>query len=164
MARQKQTARKNVGIKSPKVLLAKAVRKQPNPTRLNAKKKPLKAKATAGPQPQKRKHRRRPGALALKEIRQFQRSTKLLIPKAPFHRLLREILASVPTKEVPADQLRLSVKGAAALQEAAEAYLVGLMEDAMLCAVHAKRVTLMVKDMSLAKRIRGDDNWDHRHG
>ena len=66
MARQKQTARKNVGIKSPKVLLAKSVRKQPNPTRLSAKKKPSKTAATAGPQPQKRKHRRRPGALALK--------------------------------------------------------------------------------------------------
>ncbi len=42
-----------------------------------------------------------------------------------------------------------------ALQEAAEAHLVGLFEDCNLCAVHAKRVTIMPKDLQLARRIRG---------
>jgi histone H3 len=42
------------------------------------------------------------------------------------------------------------------LQEAAEAYLVGLFEDTNLCAIHAKRVTICPKDMQLARRIRGE--------
>jgi histone H3-like centromeric protein A len=41
------------------------------------------------------------------------------------------------------------------LQEATEAHLVGIFEDTNLCAIHAKRVTIMPRDMQLAKRIRG---------
>ncbi|DBA86025.1 hypothetical protein WJX77_004288 [Trebouxia sp. C0004] len=94
--------------------------------------------------------RTRPGASALKEIRKFQKSTELLIRRAPFQRLVREM-----TRDFQTD-FRWQVRAVEALQEAAEAYLVGLLEDSNLCAIHAKRVTIMPKDMQLAKRIRGD--------
>ena len=69
----------------------------------------------------------------------------------PFQRLVREILYEIPTRVD-----RIQAKAIAALQEATEAYLVGLFEDANLCAIHAKRVTLQPKDIKLALRIRGD--------
>lgn len=94
--------------------------------------------------------RARPGANALKEIRKYQKSTELLIRRAPFQRLVREI-----TRDFQAD-FRWQVQAVEALQEAAEAYLVGMLEDSNLCAIHAKRVTIMPKDMQLATRIRGD--------
>ena len=72
-----------------------------------------------------------------REIRQYQKSTELLIKKAPFQRLVREITATVK------EDFRWTVNGILALQEAAEAYIVGKMEDANLCAIHAKRVTIM---------------------
>ena len=46
-----------------------------------------------------------------------------------------------------------------AIQEATEAYMVGLFEDTNLCAIHAKRVTIMPKDIQLARRIRGERAW-----
>ncbi|EER17446.1 Histone H3, putative [Perkinsus marinus ATCC 50983] len=93
----------------------------------------------------------RPGTKALKEIRQFQRTTELLVPKAPFARVVREIQLLFAGEE-----WRWSREALIALQTAAEAYLVGLFEDAMLVAIHAKRVTLMAKDIRLVRRIRGD--------
>ncbi|CAL8287496.1 hypothetical protein WMY93_007340 [Mugilogobius chulae] len=111
MARTKQTARKSTGGKAPRKQLAtKAARKS--------------APATGGV---KKPHRYRPGTVALREIRRYQKSTELLIRKLPFQRL-----------------------------EASEAYLVGLFEDTNLCAIHAKRVTIMPKDIQLARRIRGE--------
>lgn len=92
------------------------------------------------------------GALALKEIRRYQKSTELLIPKAPFMRLLREVAQSV----AEAPDLRFKQGAIEAAQEAAEAYLVGLFEDAQLAAIHARRVTIMVKDVLLARRMRGE--------
>lgn len=153
MVRVKQTAHK-VPRKSPQKLLAisKNVRKQSHPQSINKLKKAAVQNFQA-----KRKTRHRPGAVALKEIRKYQRSTELLIPRAPFQRVVREILGK---QRINLD-FRLSVMAAKALQEASEAYLVGLFEDAMLCSVHAKRVTLMVKDMHLAKRIRGDYERDY---
>jgi len=94
--------------------------------------------------------RHRPGVVALREIRRFQRSTDLLIKMAPFRRLVREI-----AQERHAN-LRFESAAIMALQEAAEAYMVGLFEDTNLCAIHAKRVTIMPKDMRLARRIRGE--------
>ncbi len=107
----------------------------------------------------KRKHgivapipkRYRPGAYAIRDIRKYQRSTELLIKKVPFQRLVREITADAR------DGLRYQSTALMALQEAAESYLVQLFEDSNLCAIHAKRVTIMPKDIQLAKRIRGDD-------
>jgi len=99
------------------------------------------------------KRRYRPGTRALMEIRRYQKSTNLLIPKLPFSRIIREICDKV----VPRGHLRFQSAAIQALQEAAEAYLVNLFEDSLLCAIHAKRVTLMPKDMTLARRIRGED-------
>jgi histone H3 len=134
MARTKQTARKSTGGKAPRKQLAtKAARKS--------------APATGGV---KKPHRYRPGTVALREIRRYQKSTELLIRKLPFQRLVREIAQDFKT------DLRFQGSAVLALQEAAEAYLVGLFEDTNLCAIHAKRVTIMPKDIQLARRIRGE--------
>jgi histone H3 len=98
----------------------------------------------------KKSKRFRPGTAALREIRRYQKSTELLIRKMPFQRLVREI-----SQEFRMD-LRFQSTAILALQEATEAYLVGLFEDTNLCAMHAKRVTIQPKDMQLARRIRGD--------
>uniref|UniRef100_A0A8K9X564 Si:dkey-23a13.21 n=1 Tax=Oncorhynchus mykiss TaxID=8022 RepID=A0A8K9X564_ONCMY len=95
-------------------------------------------------------HRYRPGTVALREIRRYQKSTELLIRKLPFQRLVREIAQDFKT------DLRFQSSAVMALQEASEAYLVGLFEDTNLCAIHAKRVTIMPKDIQLARRIRGE--------
>ena len=95
-------------------------------------------------------HRFRPGTVALREIRRYQKSTDLLVRKLPFQRLVREIAQDYKT------DLRFQAAAVAALQEASEAYLVGLFEDTNLAAIHAKRVTIMPKDVQLARRIRGE--------
>ena len=136
MARTKTTARKSTsGVKRP--------RKEYN-QKTSAKKT---APATGGI---KKPHRLRPGTLALREIRKYQRSTELLLRKAPFQRLVR----SIAHEFRPETRFRRSA--VMALQESAEAYLVGLFEDTNMCAVHAKRVTIMQKDILLARRIRGE--------
>ena len=125
MARTKQTARKSRGEKAPRKNLATKAAQKSAPSL-------------------------RPGTVALREIRKYQKSTDLLIRKAPFQRLCREI----------AEKMKLDVRfqstAILAYQEASEAYLIGLFEDANLCAMHARRVTLMPKDMVLARRIRGE--------
>lgn len=137
MARTKQTARKSTGGKAPRKMLAAA----------------KKAAAVAEATPIKKAHRFRPGTVALREIRRYQKSAELLIRKLPFQRLVREIAADV---SVHSNGLRFQASAVAALQEAAEAYLVSLFEDTNLCAIHAKRVTIMPKDVQLARRIRGE--------
>ena len=97
-----------------------------------------------------RTERSKPGAGALSEIRRAQKNTDLLIRKAPFGRLVREIASACRT------DLRFQSSAIAALQEAAEAYVIGLLEDTNLCAIHAKRVTIQPKDIWLARRIRGE--------
>jgi histone H3 len=101
------------------------------------------------PKPRK-PHRYRPGIVALREIRRYQKSTELLIRKAPFQRLVREIAEGIQY------DCRFQSTAILALQEASESYLVGLLADTNLCALHAKRVTIMPKDMQLARRIRGE--------
>lgn len=100
-----------------------------------------------------RKRRFRPGAKALQEIRKYQKSTDLLLRKRPFVRLVREICHNFSHKA-----FRWQVLALLALQEAAEAFLVLLLADANLCAIHAKRVTLFPRDLQLARRIRGVEN------
>ena len=135
MARTKQTARKHTGTKHPRKHIAhKAAAKKTQ-------------SATSGV---KKPHRFRPGTVALREIRRFQKSTELLIRKLPFQRLVREIASEYR------NELRFQSSAVLALQEASEAYMVGLFEDTNLCAIHAKRVTIMPKDMQLARRIRGE--------
>lgn len=92
----------------------------------------------------------RPGEKALQEIRFYQRHTDLLIRRLPFARLVREVQTYFFRKEY-----RWQGQAMLALQEAAEAHLVSLFEDANLCTIHAKRVTVMPKDIQLARRIRG---------
>ena len=92
----------------------------------------------------------RPGVMALREIRHYQKSSALLIRKLPFQRLVREIAQDFKT------DLRFQSAAILCLQEAAEAYLVGLFEDTNLCARHARRVTITPKDLQLARRIRGE--------
>lgn len=134
MARTKQTARKSTGGKAPRKQLAtKAGRKS--------------APAAGGV---KKPHRYRPGTVALREIRRYQKSTEPLLRKLPFQRLVREI-----AQEMKPD-VRFQSTALLALQEASEAYLVGLMEDTNLAAIHARRQTIMTKDMQLARRIRGE--------
>jgi len=134
MARNKHIARKQTGTKATrKQLGTKAARKS--------------APISSGV---KKPHRYRPGTVALREIRKFQKSTELLIRKLPFQRLVREIATDYKS------DLRFQSQAVLALQEASEAYLVGLFEDTNLCAIHAKRVTIMPKDIQLARRIRGE--------
>jgi histone H3 len=142
----------------------------------------------------KRVRRHRPGVVALREIKKYQKSTELLISKAPFQRLVREIAQGYkvcsfdfivlffiflyhPTstlffiansnyrtylfvdlndEKFFQDDLRFQMSAVLALQEASEAFLVGLFEDTNLCAIHAKRVTIMQKDIQLATRLRRD--------
>merc|ERR1711934_958485 len=130
MARTKHTARKSVAAKTPKKSMAT---KSKGP------------KASQGGV--KKAHRFRPGTVALRHIRKYQKSTELLIRKLPFQRLVRYIANDSKT------DLRFQSSAVLALQEAAEAYMVGLFEDTNLCAIHAKRVTIMPKDIQLARRI-----------
>jgi histone H3 len=97
-----------------------------------------------------RKRRFRPGTVALREIRKYQKTTCLLLRRMPFAQLVREIAQDFR------NELRFQATAMLALQEATEAYLIGLFEDTNLIAIHAKRVTIQVKDMQLARRIRGD--------
>ncbi|TIB89102.1 histone-fold-containing protein [Wallemia mellicola] len=129
--------RKSTGGKAPRKQLAtKAARKTAAPTQ-----------AAGGV---KKPHRYKPGTVALREIRRYQKSTELLIRKLPFQRLVREIAQDYKT------DLRFQSSAIGALQEASEAYLVSLFEDTNLAAIHAKRVTIQPKDVQLARRLRGE--------
>jgi len=125
MARTKQTARQNVGVKGARQAAGQV---------MSGVKKP---------------HRYRPGTVALREIRRYQKSTELLLRKGPFQRLVREV--SQPFKS----DLRFSEAALQCLQEACEAFVVRRFENANKCAIHAKRVTIMPKDIQLAAWIEG---------
>lgn len=133
-APRKSTARRSASGKAPRKQLAtKAARKQAKPQ--GGVKKP---------------HRYRPGTVALREIRRYQKNTDLLMRKLPFQRLVREIAQDFK------NDLRFQATAILALQEATEAYQVGLFEDTQLTAIHAKRVTIMPKDLQLSRRLRGE--------
>lgn len=122
-----------------------------NQTSSGGKKKSQAKKAKAPKKEGEGKKRRwRPGTVALREIKKFQHSTQLLIKKAPFRRMIKEFM------EKGKVGLRITQSGALAIQEATEAFTVSLLSDANLCAIHAKRVTLMPKDLQLARRLRGE--------
>lgn len=104
----------------------------------------------------KPKKRRRPGTVALREIRYHQKRTELLIKKRPFQRFVREIANDEVSSSYAPEGLRWRPDAVEALQEASESYVTHLFEDCNLNAIHAKRVTIMVKDMQLARRIRGE--------
>ena len=153
MTRTKTMACKHTGKRPRENLATKAPRKtlsvaqaQKNACRdINASKK-----IPGGTDGIKKPMRYKPGTMALREIRRYQKSTELLIRKLPFNRLVREIAQDFKT------DLRFQAEAIGALQEASEAYIIGLFEDTNLCAIHAKRVTIMPKDIQLARRIRGE--------
>lgn len=95
----------------------------------------------------KKAHRFRPGTVALREIRKYQKSSELLIRKLPFQRLVREISYGIKP------DLRFRSEALMALQESCEAYLVRIFEDANECAIHANRVTIMPRDIHLIYNI-----------
>ncbi|KAG4304153.1 hypothetical protein PORY_002517 [Pneumocystis oryctolagi] len=113
------------------------------------------------PIPRGKTRRYRPGTVALKEIRRYQKSTDLLIRKLPFARVVRDIATDYVASFSTDFGLRWQSTAILCLQEATEgmcvrvSFLVHLFEDTNLCAIHAKRVTIMQKDIQLARRIRG---------
>lgn len=125
MARTKQTARKS-----------------------STGKRPVKGSGT--PPTTRAPHRFRPGTVALREIRRYQKSTELVVPKLPFQRLVRQLALEIAGEQ----GIRFQSSALLALQEAAESYLTALFEDVNLAAIHARRVTIMPRDMQLAVRIR----------
>ena len=137
MARTKHTVRKALDgaamrtVQASKNIAVKAPRKSP-------------------PCQMQKKRRFRPGTVALREIWQYQKSTDLLIRRAPFQRVVYKIVRSFR------NDLRIQAAAIKGLQEAAEAYLVGLFKDSNLCAIHARRVTIMPRDVQLARRIHGE--------
>jgi histone H3 len=145
MARHKQRnpVKGNGGKKTPRVKIQKK----------NESNNEKKGRHEEGKQ---RRHRYRPGTVALREIRRYQKSTDLLIRREPFRKVVKEIHQDIFGGMVL--QLNYRYQGLAVdvLQAAAEGYLVSLFEDANLCTIHAGRVTLMIKDIQLARRIRGE--------
>ena len=133
MARTKHTARKDEVGKKRSTFVKKQPRSQTSQTSV-----------------QQQPHRYRPGTVVLREIQRYQKSTELLIRKLPFQCLVHEIPQGygVGYRVTPAMMM--------ALQEAAEAYLVQLLEDSNLCAIHVKCITIQPKDMQLARRIHGE--------
>ena len=137
MARTKQTARKSA---SGAPTLSKNEVRRLARTRAEASHRGGKELRADTPKP----GRYRPGTVALQEIRRYQRSTELLIRRAPFDHLIRELVQDL---QRGGHELRISPATVTALQEAAEAYLVLLFKDTNLCTIHAKRVTIMPKDI-----------------
>jgi histone H3 len=137
MARIKGVARKVIPNKATKKPAEKAIKKSFGDV----------GRAVATMRPARRY---RPATVAIREIRRYQRSVDLLIPKLSFQRVVREALMVFMT------QYNLQANALLALQEASEAYLVSLMEDANMCAIHAKRSTIFPRDMMLARRLRGE--------
>ena len=168
MAHTKQTPRNPV-LERPSTAMGSYVQERRVPSKPTTKKitkggkqphkhmlhKMLKQNSTTGGT--KKPHRYHPGLLALHEIRRYQQSTKSLIRRTPFNKLIKEISQEYRIcpegPETPSVQVRFQSTALAALQEAAENFLVGLFEDVNLLAVHAKRVTVMPRDIRLALRI-----------
>jgi histone H3 len=140
MARTKQTARRSTGGQHQDGLLVTKAARRSRPWLTER-------------QQRRGRHRWRPGTIALREIRKYQKSTELLIRKAPFARLVREVALEHKS------DLRFQSTAVLCLQEAAEAYLVGIFEDTGMCAIHGGRVTIMPRDMRLARRVRGEVDY-----
>ncbi|KAL6498829.1 centromeric histone H3 [Orobanche gracilis] len=149
MARTKQRAQKSLRRKS-------SAAEEPGPSTSTPRQQSHRGspRTTAPPlgtaDRTRKKRRNKPGTVALREIRKYQKSWALLIPAAPFIRTVKEI-----SFQCSPNVSRWQAEALVALQEAAEDFIVRLFEEAMLCAIHAKRVTLMKKDFELARRIGG---------
>ena len=141
MARTKESSRKSAG-KVPRPGISTKGKK-------SGSKKAKKA-AQSSSSGVKKPFRFRPGTVALREIRRYQKGTEMLLRKLPFQRLVREI--ALQGKE----GLRFQSSAVLAMQEATEAHMVNLFADTCLCAIHGRRVTIMPKDIQLARRLRGE--------
>ena len=160
MARTKQAARKTPAGKAPRFQMLAQQARQHQLQQQKAPALPLRRLPVPQLGPRggvKKPHRYRPGTVALHEIRKFQKNTELLIRKTPFQRLVREIAT---TGENRGKDLRFQSTAMLALQEASEAYMVGMFEDTNLAALHAKRVTILPRDLALARRLRGDKDLE----
>jgi histone H3 len=168
MVRTKQTARKSTSTRSLKIHKILETKRKHQKQFIPVGRKVVK-------EGEVKKRRYRPGTVALKEIRRYQKTTELLLRAAPFQRLVREISETFKT------DFRYQAGALHALQEATEAYIIGLFEDTNLCAIHANRweavngimrvelififiyifhrVTIMPRDVQLAMRIRGEGRW-----
>ncbi len=132
MARTKQTARKSTGGKAPRKMLATKAARKTEPHSGGVKKP----------------HKYRPGTVALREIRKYQKTTNLLLRKLPFSRLVREVSQGFRS------DIRWQASAMQGIQEITEAFIIGLLQNANLGCIHAKRVTCMPKDVDLAHRIK----------
>ena len=169
MVRTKQTARDSYGTRG---AVGKAYSNDnPLPTKqprqsenMSEKEQTIRTKKKALPPPTRRRqkpiithqpapkpHRYCPGTVALREIRRYQCTSKLLIRKAPFSHLVREI-----TQDLKRGVKRWTREALKALQEASEAYIIGIFEDSNLACIYSKRVTVMPKDLTLVRRIHGE--------
>ena len=135
---------------------AKAKGSKKMPAKGKGSKAIKKSAPAAGGVKERKARRNKPGTVTLREVKKYQKSVENLIPRAPFQRLVRSICSDLDA------ELRFQSQALVALQEASEAYIVGVFEDTNLCAIHAKRMTVMKKDMDLARRIRGDRQVDYR--
>jgi len=167
MPKTKTAAEQDKAAKNMKKISAKKTDAKASKSTKNEKSKTIKksapaaggmkgGKSTPKGEDEKKMRRYKPGTVALREIKRYQKSIDLLIPRAPFARLVRNICQDLH------DDLRFSSDALRALQESSEAYLVGIFEDTNLCAIHANRATIFRKDMLLARRLRGDRNFDFR--
>ena len=127
MARTKNTSRKSLG-------------KIPRPSKAVKKAKSIEVAPV-------RKYK--PGTVALRDIRRYQKGTEVLLRKLPFQRLVREIAQG------DKDGVRFAASAVMAMQEATEAHIINLFADTCLCAIHGKRVTIQPRDLRLALRLRG---------
>lgn len=130
MARTRQNAKRSTGGKIPRKNLSTKAAKAMNKNLY-------------------KKRYYRPGTVALREIRKYQKSTDLLIRRLPFQRLVREIAADLKTDIFP----KYKSTALSALQESTESFMCNALETANMCAIHSNRVTLMAKDIQLARRI-----------
>lgn len=103
-----------------------------------------------------KKRRWRPGTVAMREIKRYQKSTEMLIQRSIFVRKVRGIIRDLDKQDDANFTRRIQANALLALQEATESAIVSLFEDSYLCTMHARRLTLFQSDVALARRIRGD--------
>jgi histone H3 len=154
MVRQAMTAKgRKLDLKHTKAAKKRAARAVGDPFAEHQKHENQKKKEVTFGGGVKKPHRFRPGTVALREIRKMQKTVDPVIPRLPFERLVREIAQEQGLSD---DGYRFQRSAVDALREAGEAYIIGLLEDGQLEALHAKRITLFARDLQLARRIRGE--------
>lgn len=139
MARTKQTALKSIAGKAPRKQLALKHERKAAGNGMGA--------GEGGGGTTKKKRKWRSGTVAFRQIKKAQKSTELLIKKLPFKRLVREIAADFK------DDARFTANAFVALQEGAEEFLVERLRDAQSIRSHHDKITLMPKDMDLARDL-----------